>query len=228
MKALLYKGMRRLSITWVICIVGYGLLISGGLLRDFQWSLSDTDSLLSPALFFFFSVLCAYDIFRIEQLSGWDKYVNALPFSPEEIVGSKYILAIISTAIYQAVIIFFGLADCLITRKDFPAHIFIMAAGVLIISSLVNAVYIPIAYTVNYLSSYCIIISIDLIIYFSVFAIFSNIMSKTSIQYLQSFPYSYSDDMIVYSTYWTCLLLSIVFLGISYYISLKKFRTRDF
>lgn len=220
--------MRRLSITWSIAFIGYGILISCGLLRDFHWSFSDTESLLSPSLFFLFSFICIYDLFRTEHISGWDKYVNALPFSPEEIVGAKYIMAFISTAIYQVTIILFGLADCLITRKDFPAHIFIIAAGVLLINSAVSAVHIPISYTFSYLTGFFGTYSLYFIIYFGIFAFFSDLMSDIHILYYQSTPYAYSDDTFVISTYWLCLLASVVLFGLSYYISLKKFKTKDY
>ncbi|SOB93382.1 ABC-2 family transporter [Ureibacillus xyleni] len=89
MKALLLKDFfsMKSQIKWVffivICVIGMTFFIR--------------DGMILLAITLMFGTIQVTSIFAFDEMSGWDKYANTLPFRKSEIIKSKYILSLLLT-----------------------------------------------------------------------------------------------------------------------------------
>ncbi|RKQ19846.1 ABC-2 transporter permease [Ureibacillus endophyticus] len=89
MKALLLKDFfsMKSQIKWIFFIV----LIVIGMSFYFE------DAMILLAITLIFGTIQITSIFTFDEMSGWDKFANTLPFRKSEIVKSKYILSLLLT-----------------------------------------------------------------------------------------------------------------------------------
>ncbi|MEL4024450.1 ABC-2 transporter permease [Lysinibacillus endophyticus] len=89
MKALLLKDFfsMKSQIKWIFFIV----LIVIGMSFYFE------NAMILLAITLIFGTIQITSIFTFDEMSGWDKFANTLPFRKSEIVKSKYILSLLLT-----------------------------------------------------------------------------------------------------------------------------------
>lgn len=179
-------------------------------------------------------IIAIYMVFAKEEASGWRKYVNALPYTEEEIVGEKYIVSTVLIIAMEFTILFFGaLTPLLLSNGTSYFEVVRVAAVSVLFVSFTTAIFIPCAISFGTMKGivislfFCVCVMMPLF-----YACYSSI--GTNVTYFYGGGYTYSTfygiktcgTMIL--LFWLCNGFGFISLFLSYHASLRFFKKKDY
>lgn len=226
MKTLLVKDMKYIAIPLLL------LLLLDAILATFYTYLDEPGSFL---LFFCLPITVIFVLFTRNHAQGWDKYVNALPFTPQEIVAEKYIIAVGIVLLIQIIMLLFGTIPFILSYSTIDyAKFLVISSSTVLISSITLGIFIPCSISMNPAKGTAVSIFIVLFVLFPIFYVCysqSNIGGYYTTSYGTSYMHTYIDPINEASTpviFWITTILGYLTLYGSYRGSVILYQKKDY
>lgn len=226
MKALLIKD------TKTMFAPALAFLLIDAVLVTIQW---EDFNLGNIVLLFCMPIIAIYNLFAKEEASGWNKYVNALPYTEKEIVGEKYIVSAVLIIAMEFTVLFFGAITALVlsTNISYIEVINVASVSVLFVC-FTTAIFIPCAISFNVTKGivvsvfFCVMIMMPLF-----YACYSGLEHNIVYYYVgNAYSYKKSVDFTTAGSmifmFWLCNAFGFISMILSYYASLRFFKKKDY
>ncbi len=215
MKGLLYKDISIMTRSFkgnvLLLMALYGVLI-----------LVTREPYLAYAMTVVWGIYVASTINYDEQ-AHWDAYAATLPVTPGQVIGSKYLLCVVSTAIGAVI----ALALVLLAGAGGAEYSFgILACAE--VSVLTNALLMPITYRFGAARSRVYLMALVFLIVFSIsFAVQAYLSSQTEAFFINMDTTLQAQTAIVAGITALSLLLTAVLYAISYTICVRVYAKKE-
>lgn len=225
MKTLLVKDMKYIAIPLLL------LLLIDAILATFYTYLEEPGSFL---LFFCLPITVIFALFARNHSQGWDKYVNALPFTAREIVAEKYVIAFGIVILMQFIMLLFGTIPFILSYSTIDyAKFLVTASSTVLISSITLGIFIPCSISMNPAKGTAVAIFLVACVLFPIFYV-CYIQSNTGGYYITSYAgsytYTYIDPINKASTpviFWITTIFGYLTLYGSYHGSVILYQKKD-
>lgn len=226
MKTLLVKDMKYIAIPLLIS------LLMDAILATFYTYLEEPGSFL---LFFCLPITVIFALSARNHSQGWDKYVKALPFTHQEIVAEKYIIAVGVVLLTQIIMLLFGTIPFTLSNSTIDyAKFLITTSSTVLISSITLGIFIPCSISLTPAKGTAISIFLLLCVLFPIFYVCyaqSNIGGYYTTSYITNYMYTYIDPINEVSTpiiFWITTIFGYLTLYGSYCGSVILYKKIDY
>lgn len=209
MKALLLKDFfsMKSQIKWIFFIV----LIVIGMSFYFE------DAMILLAITLIFGTIQITSIFTFDEMSGWDKFANTLPFRKSEIVKSKYILSLLLTVGILLLVCPFVVYSNYVTDSFKMNELFSIICLVVSLSIILLSFIIPTFIKFGTQKA-------RIVLFILVFSLSYGLKFVLDIIALPTLP---SVETLQRMSY-VSPIFALIILTISYFLSVKLYETKEF
>ncbi|MEL3960573.1 ABC-2 transporter permease [Lysinibacillus endophyticus] len=209
MKALLLKDFfsMKSQIKWIFFIV----LIVIGMSFYFE------DAMILLAITLIFGAIQITSIFTFDEMSGWDKFANTLPFRKSEIVKSKYILSLLLTVGILLLVCPFVVYSNYVTDSFKMNELFSIICLVVSLSIILLSFIIPTFIKFGTQKA-------RIVLFILVFSLSYGLKFVLDIIALPTLP---SVETLQRMSY-VSPIFALIILTISYFLSVKLYETKEF
>lgn len=225
MKALLIKDTKTMLAPAAV------FLLLDAMLVTVQWEDFKQGNIL---LLLCMPIIAIYVVFAKEEGSGWNKYVNALPYTEKEIVGEKYILSAVLIAAMEFTILFFGsITPLLLGTYAAYFEVLSVAATSVLFVCFTTAIFIPCTVSFGVMKGIAVSVFFCVLVMMPIFyACYSSI--DHNITYFYGGAYTYQKFVGITTAsamilmFWLCNAFGFISMFLSYHASLRFFKKRDY